>query len=129
MKYLRNYILFVLMLLIIVTFLNGCTTFKPQTGVWVCDELGIIIDFDNDGGLDIASMTAIGTIKINGETKEIVCGMGPTGSATFYLIEHMDKVMEETSYIYIGYFKNNGVNKMTFKPNDIDKKYIFIKQE
>jgi hypothetical protein len=129
MKHIMKMILSILALLGIVVFINSCTTFKPQTGVWICDELGITVDFDDDEGLYGASMTARGTIEIDGETKEIVCLMDATGSCGFMFIEDMGKPNQMRYEFNTGYFDNKGKNKMTFKPNGIDKRYVFIRQE
>ena len=125
----NKYIYSFLILIIIVPLICGCTIFRRPTGIWVCEELGITVDFDDDGGLNYASITSIGMITINGETREIVCGMDPIGSANFLYIEEVGKHSSERSYIYHGTFKNDGENQMIFKPVRSEEKYIFVKQE
>ena len=87
-----------MVLMTIVTLLQGCTTFTVPTGIWICDDLGIMIDFDQDE-IKWASITRKGTITVGGESKEIVCGMDPIGLAEFLYVDEMDKHSSERSYL------------------------------
>jgi len=116
-------LLVVLTLIITIIFIHGCTLFQPQTGVWVCEELGITVDFDDRDKIN-------GTVRaiIDGEEKEYVLGMDATGSAGFFPIEDIDKSMEKTYYLYRGWFINKGENKMIFRLKENRKEYIFVRQ-
>ena len=127
MKYLRNYIIFIILLITLVKCCTSCTTFKFQAGVWTCEELGITIDFDNYNGVRTAAINGKGTIIINNEVRDIICGMDATGTCNFFYVEDVDEQAYVKSYIYTGYFKNYEKNKMTFKIANSNKKYTFIK--
>ena len=116
-----------LFLISIIILLNGCTRFKVQTGVWVCEELGITVDFDDNEGLDGAAITSRATINIDGKTSELVCGMDATGSASFYPIENMSKVMEKMECLYEGIFVNKGADEMIFKLAFRKGEYTFVR--
>jgi len=112
----------------IVILLQGCTTFGAYpTGIWTCDDLGIMIDFDQDE-IKVGAYNGKGTITRNGETKEIACGMAPTGSAGFLYSDEMDKHSSERSYLYRGMFRHIDENTMTFTTGKDKEKYTFVKQ-
>ena len=51
--------------------LNGCVAnFVPITGAWICEELEMVLDFDDERE-EVG--VARGSIYINGELYEIVC--------------------------------------------------------
>ena len=120
---------FILLTLVIVIFLCGCTTFRyfPE-GVWICDELSITINFDNKD-VQVGSYNGKGTIIIDEEEKEIACGMDATGSAIILYVDEVGKDSSERTSLYIGTFKHKGDNEMTFKMVRSKKKYIFVKQK
>jgi len=127
----NKWIYLLLALNIIVISFQGCTTFggNPK-GVWICEELGITINFD-DNSVKYAAHTGKGTIIIDGEEKEIVCGMDVTGDANFLYIEDVDKHPSERTFLYEGLFKyiSKEKNKMTFQPFGSKEKYTFVKQD
>ncbi|MCL2159996.1 MAG: hypothetical protein FWH48_11360 [Oscillospiraceae bacterium] len=116
-----------MVLMTIVTLLQGCTTFTVPTGIWTCDDLGIMIDFDQDE-IKWGSITGKGTITVGGETKEIVCGMDPIGSAGFLYVDEMDKHSSEINYLYNGTFRYIDENTMIYKIVRREEKYTFVKQ-
>ena len=129
MKNIRNYLI-LFTLLVIIIFTMGCTTFSyyPE-GVWVCEELDITINFDYNKEIEWAAYNGKGTIIIDGQEKEIVCGIGPTGHCNFLYNDDVDKHPSERSYIYTGMFKHKGENKMTFTLTKSKERYTFVKKE
>ncbi|MCL2158483.1 MAG: hypothetical protein FWH48_03655 [Oscillospiraceae bacterium] len=116
-----------MLLMTIVILLQGCTTFTVPTGIWKCDDLGIMIDFDQDE-IKWGSITGKGTITRGGETKEIICGMDPIGSANFLYVDDIDKHPSERSYIYRGTFRHIDESTMIFTTGKDKEKYTFEKQ-
>ena len=129
MKNIRNYLI-LFTLLVIIIFTMGCTTFSyyPE-GVWVCEELDITINFDYNKEIEWAAYNGKGTIIIDGQEKEIVCGIGPTGHCNFLYIDEIDKHSSEMDFLYRGMFKHKGENKMIFTLTKSTETYIFVKQE
>ena len=121
-------------LLLIITIIPGslilpsCTRFRPPGGIWVCEELGITVDFD-DNSVQWASITGKGTIAVDEEVKEIVCGMDPIGGGNILYVEEVSKHPSERTFLYLGTFFNRGANQMTFKIANSGEKYTFVKQE
>ena len=113
----------IFILFIFLFFASSCDPFNYPSGVWVCEELGITIDFDDRDKIN-------GTVRaiIDGEEKEYVLGMDAAGSGGFFPIEDIDKSMEKTYYLYNGWFINKGEDKMIFRLIENRKEYIFVRQ-
>ena len=117
-----------MVLITIVTLLQGCTTFRYYpTGIWTCDDLGIMIDFDQDE-IKWGAYTGKGTITVGGEAKEIICSMDATGGADFLYVDEIDKHSSERSYLYHGMFRHVDENTMTYEIVRREGKYTFVKQ-
>ena len=117
----------VFLILVVITLSYGCTIFTAPAGIWICDDLGIMIDFDQDE-IKWGSITGKGTITVGGETKEIVCGMDPIGGADFLYVDEMDKHSSEINYLYNGTFRYIDENTMIYKIVRREEKYTFVKQ-
>ena len=100
----------------------------PHDGVWVCEELGITLDFGDREGLDGAAITVRGRITIDGKEDEIVLLASLGGECSFIPIEEMGKSLRERKIIFRGRLSRRmGSNKMYF--SIYDAAYEFVKQD
>jgi hypothetical protein len=105
----------IFILFIFLFFASSCDPFNYPSGVWVCEELGITIDFD------IGKEFPNGEILIDGTSEKIECSVGSGGSTTIRYATNNEE-------LYIAWFINKGKNKMIFRLVENRKEYIFIKQ-
>jgi len=87
----------------LILFLTGCDPFEYPTGIWVCEELNITVDFDNGGK---------GTIITDNVSEDIICWIDSGGYVAIdYLYEEREEEediynKEELKLLYIGYFRH-----------------------
>jgi len=128
-------ILLLFSLVILFIFLHSCTATKfpkfppvyEQGGVWVCEELKIAVDFDDE--LDEHGDWFRGTAMIGSKIIEIVCSvfeLDHTIRASFSPIGDMGKGYNR---LYSGFFRNIDENTMEFNPTGSQRRYTFIKVE
>ena len=119
-------------LLLIFLMLNSCAAnFIPITGVWICEELEMVLDFDDERE-EIGQ--ARGTIVIDGELHGIVCLVNPIASASIYYPKDENEYYSFGKELMLGKFTMRGKNKnkMIFRLLKDGKEvaeYIFIRQE
>ena len=104
----------------------SCNPFEAPTGIWVCEELNIVLDFSFEGQNSHNPDIAIGTIEKDGEKIDIACRLGPGGLAII-MYKGKDNIPENR--LLDGYFAYRSKTKMEFVNRKIDgKSYTFIKQ-
>jgi hypothetical protein len=116
--------------------ISGCSNFSyPEGGIWVNDELGITIDFDDMVEGEHSGLFR-GTIILDDEIKEIIADVCFTGSTYFYFIEYRGKPFEEIDHLYNGWL-STGIHRgmfsiranMTFRSVSSDRSYTFVRQK
>jgi hypothetical protein len=119
----------------------------PSEGIWVNEDLGITVDFDNEivriyvDLLDEHEIDFKGTIKTGGEMRELRCriyrhagrkseeytriGNG-NGFVEFSFTNHENKKIYHRGFFR---FRYDEQNKMTFITGNSLLRYIFVRQE
>ena len=98
------------LIVIMIMLFASCTTFKPPTGKWKCDDLNLILDFDYKHTI-YGSVSGCGEVKNNNESVQVICQFTPLGRTYIYTQEaYEENPLDPPSYIYFGYFYNRGKN-------------------
>ena len=124
----NNPVFLVVLFIVCIAFSVSCTTFRGVPGgIWTSEEMGVTINFDDDGGFHIASRTATGTILVDGEIREIVIGIAPYGGANFNWKEGAHDFRLRKTFSR-GAFSNPVGDEMIYTIHDCGTQYTFVRQ-
>ena len=103
----------ILIILLILSCVYGCTRFQFPRGVWRCEELKITMDFSKRA--DNGAIKGMGEIEVDGEIVPIICMMSPIGEIYIWYEREDNNYGDDE--IYGGELYNKGEDKMLFKYN------------
>ena len=128
----KKFLLIIFTCIFIIT-LQSCDPFRYPTGVWICEELDIIIDFDdiNCSVHDICG-NGRGEILIEDEFQNIICQFNVSGYLNIGLLESgFSRLCNKSNieWIFIGQLERKGRNKMNFTIEQTKEVYVFVKAD
>ena len=131
--YKKAFVSFLCIVIVVVSLISvtGCTTFQQPTGVWYCKKLELTIDFDRQ----LSRCVYDGVLQKDERNQRVLCNLNYiTGRMAIYRAEDVileafdqDPVLAEP--LYQGGLQSRGTKKRKFYMKNPRKEYVFVKVE